>query len=127
MGDPSSPLGFLRNLSRMIVADPIDNRVYPERGVRFPSGKVATKSVAASDADPETKLFADYVCDGTADDGQIQAAIDGLPAGGGKVVLSDGTFSIAAQIDLPTDRAVNIEGSGSGSFGSTTGTVLDVP
>lgn len=39
--------------------------------------------VAASDASPGSKKRADYICDGTADDVEIQAALDALPAGGG--------------------------------------------
>ena len=46
---------------------------------------------------------ADYICDGTADDVQIQAAIDDLPSGGGKVLLLAGTYSIGSQIDLVDD------------------------
>ena len=36
-------------------------------------------SVAASDASEHAKESADYVCDGTADDIEIQATIDALP------------------------------------------------
>lgn len=42
--------------------------------------RTSTVVVAASDASAFSKLFADYVCDGTADDVQIQAAIDALPS-----------------------------------------------
>jgi len=44
--------------------------------------RTATFVVAASDS--KKKSDADYVCDGTADDVQIQAAIDALPGGGGQ-------------------------------------------
>lgn len=56
--------------------------------------------VAASDASAKSKAVADWLCSGTADDVQIQAAIDALPAGGGKVVLSEGTFNPAAEIAI---------------------------
>ena len=56
--------------------------------------------VAASGAPAKVLATADYVCDGTADDVQIQAAIDALPACGGEVRLSEGTFHIAATIDV---------------------------
>jgi len=58
----------------------------------------ATIVVAASDS--LNKAAANYVCDGTADNVEIQAAIDALPAGGGKVMLLEGTFNLAANIDL---------------------------
>lgn len=59
-----------------------------------------TLAVAADDASDASKERADYVCDGTEDDVQIQAAIDALPSGGGLVTLSEGTFNIATSIEL---------------------------
>uniref|UniRef100_A0A6M3KBQ2 Pectate lyase n=1 Tax=viral metagenome TaxID=1070528 RepID=A0A6M3KBQ2_9ZZZZ len=61
--------------------------------------RTATKVVAASNADATAKLQADYVCDGTADDVEIQAAINTLPSGGGRVMLSQGTYYLAAAIE----------------------------
>ena len=69
----------------------------------------ATFVVAASDSVSKEK--ADYVCDGTADDVQIQAAIDALPSGGGKVQLMEGTFTIDSEI-LITKDSVSLEGCG---------------
>jgi len=43
----------------------------------------------------------DYLCDGTADDIQIQAAIAALPAGGGMVSIKEGTYDITATILVP--------------------------
>ncbi len=74
------------------------------------TGGVATIVVAASDTTNEGKSRADFVCDGTADNVDIQAAIDALPATGGKVVLLDGTFSISDQMTIPD--FVTIEGVG---------------
>jgi len=76
--------------------------------------RAATFVVAASDASADSKQFADYVCDGTADDVQIQAAIAALPAGGGKVELSEGTFNIAADIVINTS-ATKLVGQGRGA------------
>jgi hypothetical protein len=78
------------------------------------TGGTATFVVAASDASDRVKNQADYVADGTADDVEIQAAIDALPDDGGKVVLSEGTFVIAAQIDLDTANA-GLSGQGWGT------------
>ncbi len=66
--------------------------------------------VAANDAATVIKDRADFVCDGAADDVQIQAAIDALPVGGGTVMLSEGTFNIAASVVVPEDTI--LEGSG---------------
>jgi hypothetical protein len=47
------------------------------------------------------KAGADFICDGTADDVQIQAAVDAAHAvGGGTVMILDGTYVLAASIKL---------------------------
>lgn len=53
----------------------------------------ATKIVAASDT-TNAESRSDYQCDGTDDDVEIQAAIDALPASGGRVVLLEGAFAL---------------------------------
>ena len=81
-----------------------------------PTGRTATYVVAASDASALSKSQADYVCDGTDDQVEIQAAIDALPANRGKIHLSQGTYSINASIILlPYElgqQSVMIEGEG---------------
>ena len=62
--------------------------------------------VAASDASAKSKAGADYVCDGTADDVEIQAALDALPSVGGTVVLSEGTFTLAATVTFNSFRTL---------------------
>lgn len=71
--------------------------------------------VASSQASEALKELArPYVCDGVGDQVQIQAAIDDLPAGGGKVVLTEGPFSIANTIYIIRDDVV-FEGAGMGA------------
>lgn len=60
--------------------------------------RTAAFVVAASDASDGMKSQADWICTGVADDVDIQEAIDALPAGGGKVVLSAGTFNLTAPV-----------------------------
>ena len=67
-----------------------------------------TMVVAAADAISSTG--ADYTCDGTDDQVQINAAITALGATGGIVHLTEGTFYITAHIDLATNTI--LEGSG---------------
>lgn len=55
----------------------------------------ATLVVAALDASASSKAVANYVCTGTADDLVIGAAMTALPAGGGTVRLTEGTFALA--------------------------------
>ena len=76
---------------------------------------VGTITVAASDASDASKVKSDYQCDGTADNVEIQAAIAAvLAAGGGRVILSEGTFSLDAYIIARTE--VSIVGMGFGTI-----------
>lgn len=80
------------------------------------TGKVpgvgGTLKVCASNAKFTTGC--DLSCDGTADNVQIQAAIDALPATGGSVVLSDGTFNISTT--LFTQFGLWLSGQGPGTI-----------
>ena len=42
----------------------------------------------------------DYLCDGTSDQAEINAAIANLPSGGGEVLLLDGTYNISSSITV---------------------------
>ncbi len=60
------------------------------------TGRSITLIVAASNAETNSIAQADYTCDGTADDVQIQAAIDSLTTG--TVQLTEGTFNCTTGI-----------------------------
>jgi hypothetical protein len=77
-------------------------------------GRAATKLVAASNASAQMIAAADYVCDGTADEVQINAALAALPSGGGAVALSEGTFALAAPVVYPKARCT-LRGMGMGA------------
>jgi len=69
-----------------------------------------TLTVAASTWTGQADLF----CDGTADDVQIQAAIDRLSAqGGGEIILTRGTYYIASNIDMADNIYMHGEGDNS--------------
>jgi len=71
-----------------------------------PKPQAATMVVAASDSlNPER---ADYVCDGVADEVEINAAHAALPVDGGRIVLLEGTYTLAAPIVITKD--VTLEG-----------------
>jgi len=72
--------------------------------------RTATYSVAASDAAAETKLHADAVCDGTDDHVQINAALAAVGATGGIVLLSEGTFTVNAEVTMVA--GVHLRGAG---------------
>ena len=79
----------------------------------------ATIVIAASDSTAADKASADFVCDGVADNVEIQAAFDAIDTNagmvGGKVLLLEGTFSIAAGVEVNGRRA-SLEGMGHGTI-----------
>jgi hypothetical protein len=82
--------------------------------VRRRTGSAATITIAANDASARAKAQADYLCDGTADEVQINAAIAALPARGGKVLLSEGMFSLSTPVVINRDHVI-LEGMGAGT------------
>lgn len=83
-------------LSPDIVADEYD----------APVGRSATYYVAASDAPDYEQAQADIVCDGTADDVQIQYGLDNYES----VHLSRGTFNIATTVTVSSGEGLMGEG-----------------
>lgn len=77
-----------------------------------------TYYVASNGARPQIKAMADYVCDGIADDVQIQAAVDAAVAHGfGEVHLSEGNFFLSDTVHLDNGdglRDLHIRGVGTG-------------
>ena len=76
--------------------------------------RTATLVVAASDSSVKANTAADYVCDGTSDQTEINDAISALPAGGGKIVLLEGTYNINDKI-IVSKANVTIQGMGMGA------------
>lgn len=71
-----------------------------------------TAVVAASDASALVKSYAGFVCDGVADDVQINAA---LSSGAARVFLPEGTYVIAGTILVPSNTEL---------FGAGPGTII---
>ena len=85
----------------------------------------ATVIVAASDSTAADRASADYVCDGAADDATIKEAIGSLdpsypPAVGGRVLLLEGTYTLADTMTIFEDR-VSLLGMGSSTILDATG------
>ena len=74
-----------------------------KRTARFSIG-TSTNGWTANDCD--------YLCDGTDDQVEINAAIQALPSGGGEIVILDGTYNISATIRIDIDN-VTLNGNGS--------------
>jgi parallel beta-helix repeat protein len=74
--------------------------------------RTATRIVAANDS--LDKTGADYVCDGIADQEEINQAINDLPTSGGRVLLLEGTYNISSPITILKNN-VTLEGQGAGT------------
>ena len=76
--------------------------IHTGRAARF---VVGTSMAGWTDAD------CDYLCDGTSDQTEINAAIAALPSGGGEVLLLDGTYNISSSITIGKAN-VSLRGTG---------------
>ena len=92
-------------------------------GVSSTYTRTATQVVAATDSKDTTN--ADFFCDGTADEVQIQEAIDALPTDGGTVLLLEGNYTIAAEIAM-NDVKIRLVGMGAGTILTTTTAITAV-
>lgn len=61
-------------------------------------GKRTCRFVVGTSTAGWTSKDCDYLCDGTADDVEIEAAIQALPSNGGEVIILDGTYNISSTI-----------------------------
>ena len=74
-------------------------------------GKRTVRLTVGTSATGWTALDCDYLCDGTDDQIEINAAIQALPATGGEIVILDGTYNITATIAMNKDN-VKLSGNG---------------
>jgi len=95
------------------IADADDLTAHEAENDAHSISRTATLVVAANDSSALSKAQADYVCDGTADDVEIQAALDALPTVGGTVVLLEGTFNISAIVNI-VNGGTTLRGQGYG-------------
>jgi hypothetical protein len=96
--------GSLASDSDVVLSNVTDQEVLTYDGISSKwankpaaSGGNVTIVVAASNARAKSKAAADYLCDGTADEVEINQAIVAASAlpNGGRVVLTEGTFTVA--------------------------------
>lgn len=80
--------------------------------------------VAASNANAGSKAVASYVCDGTADEVEINTALAYVGARG-LVLLSEGTFNLADGITLSGAQSLQGQGAGATTLLVTTGSAAD--
>jgi len=84
----------------------------------------ATFVIAANDASVAVKSVADYRCDGTADNVQIQTALTACVTNGGTVELSEGTFNIITP--LIVGNKLKLKGQGPATIVKVTDDVQDI-
>lgn len=101
----------LANARNAFASTVLTNDYVQADDIKAPTGRSATLVIAAADSSAKSKAQADYVCDGTADDVEIQAAIDALPITGGKIQLLEGLFNLSNEISITTN-GVNLSGLG---------------
>ena len=77
--------------------------------------KKTVRLVVGTSTSGWTEKDCDYLCDGTADQTEINAAITALPATGGEIVILDGTYNITAKINVAKDN-VSIVGNGNATI-----------
>ena len=75
------------------------------------AGKRTCRFVVGTSTAGWTESDCDYLCDGTDDQVEINAAIQALPSGGGEIVILDGTYNITATIAMDKDN-VKLSGNG---------------
>ena len=71
--------------------------------------------VAANSAPAAVKAVAEYTCDGTADQVQINAALTDVASTGGLVQLTPGQYNLSASVTVPVSTGVQLRGSGWGT------------
>ena len=96
----------------------VDESASPTTKKMLAGNFLSTKSpsifVASSTATASEKLIANYICDGVNDDVEINAALNSLPANGGRVILSEGTFVLGNSITMKSFQ--RLEGQGKGTI-----------
>ena len=93
--------------------DPETSRIYFS-GSSGGGGKKYAKFVVGSASAGYTAADVDYLCDGTADEVEINAAITALPSTGGEVVILEGTYDIKSGIYIGKSN-VTLRGTGFGT------------
>ena len=79
------------------------------------AGKRTCRFVVGTSTAGWTVADCDYLCDGTADDVEINAAIQALPSTGGEIVILDGTYNIISSITVNKSN-VTLSGNGAATI-----------
>ncbi len=105
VGD-NSLVGFLEGDGDTVVG------IFP--GSAIVSSVEVTYLIASADASPAVKAIADYVCDGVADEEEVNAALQDNPNRGFsvRIYFTGGTYNFAEPISSTQTRSVEFVGAG---------------
>ena len=101
--------------SSSAVKQAYDKAVSAENKIDTINGKRTLRFTIGTMTAGWTTSDCDYLCDGTADDVEINAAIQALPFTGGEIVILDGTYNITATIAINKDN-VKLSGNGAATI-----------
>ena len=93
------------------------------------SAKKYVTLVVGTTASGHTAADVDYLCDGTADDVEINAAIQALPASGRKILIREGTYDITSTVSI-SKANITVEGMGNSTILKSsmgTGSLTTIP
>jgi parallel beta-helix repeat protein len=101
--------GLCQDTNELFIGNDGNQKIFPTEALRTARFIIGTSTSGWTAAD------CDYLCDGTADQTEINAAITALPATGGEVVILDGTYNITAKINVAKNN-VSIRGNGNATI-----------
>ncbi len=101
--------GLCQDTNELFIGNDGNQKIFPTETLRTARFVIGTSTAGWTAAD------CDYLCDGTADQTEINQAIQALPATGGEIVILDGTYNIAARINVTKDN-VSIRGNGNATI-----------
>lgn len=100
--------GAVAQAISLIAAERLGDEVKGKKSPR------AARFVVGTATNGWTLNDCDFLCDGTADDVEINAAIKALPEGGGEIVILDGTYALQRTVTI-AKAGVTIVGNGLGT------------
>lgn len=106
---PSEQKGSKNGVATLDNTGKVPSSQLPE--ISGGSGKRTTRFTVGSSQYGWTASDCDYLCDGTADEVEINAAIQALRSTGGEVVLLDGLYNLTSAILINKDN-VTLSGNG---------------
>jgi parallel beta-helix repeat protein len=101
--------GLCQDTNELFIGNDGNQKIFPTETLRTARFVIGTSTAGWTAAD------CDYLCDGTADQTEINAAITALPETGGEIVILDGTYNIAARINVNKNN-VSIRGNGNATI-----------